>query len=278
MKNLIPFLVICCCACTHFQDQNAEQAAISKLIDDETHYAASGDSLQWASCWVNDENAQFTFTSIDGISQYSGWFSIVAAFHGAEPFDLKLQRDNYKYTIGKEMAFVRFDQQDNWGGVSDHHTKESRTLKKVGDNWKILSVNVVDVSSYERPSTAPFHAFVDKFPVDPKTSEPFKTGLGGMTAGITTITEPTDLTPFFAGLPHNMCPVPHWGYVLEGAARIKYLNGQEDTVRAGEVFYMPAPHTGIIDGHIKFIDFSPEKEMDQLLNHFYANNTEQTSE
>ncbi len=64
-----------------------------------------------------------------------------------------------------------------------------------------------------------------------------------------------------------MCPSPHWGYLLEGSVRIKYADGHEETVNQGEVFYWPAPHTGVVLKDAKFIDFSPQEEYRQLLMH-----------
>lgn len=65
---------------------------------------------------------------------------------------------------------------------------------------------------------------------------------------------PADFTPFFKRLPENMCSATHWGYVIDGSLRIKYPEGKEDVVNAGEVFYWPAPHTAIVDKNVKFVD------------------------
>ena len=100
----------------------------------------------------------------------------------SNPLILKLQRDNYNYTIGQDMAFVTFDQQDDWGGV-ERKTKESRTLKKVDGQWKIMNTSVVDVSSYERRKTGSFHIAKEKLAVDPRTSMRNQHGLGGMAVG-----------------------------------------------------------------------------------------------
>ena len=53
MKNLITIGVLLCWACTKPIDHEAEKAIITKLIDDETKFAAAADSAKWASCWVN---------------------------------------------------------------------------------------------------------------------------------------------------------------------------------------------------------------------------------
>jgi hypothetical protein len=88
-----------------------------------------------------------------------------------------------------------------------------------------------------------------------------------MYVGYVEVPAGTDFTPLFTGLPHDMCPAPHWGYVFEGSMRIKYADGKEETVNKGEVFYMPALHTGVAEKDTKFIDFSPEAELGQLMAH-----------
>jgi quercetin dioxygenase-like cupin family protein len=71
-----------------------------------------------------------------------------------------------------------------------------------------------------------------------------------------------------------MCNTPHWGYVIEGSMKVIYADGKEETFMAGEVFYMPVPHTVIIDKNVKFVDFSPHKEhailMDQIAKNIAA--------
>ena len=64
-----------------------------------------------------------------------------------------------------------------------------------------------------------------------------------------------------------MCNSAHWGYVLEGSIRVVYGDNKEETINAGEIFYMPASHTVIIDKKVKFIDFSPDKEFIPLMDH-----------
>jgi len=82
----------------------------------------------------------------------------------------------------------------------------------------------------------------------------------------------------FKGLPGNLCSSPHWGYILEGSIRVIYGNGKEETLRQGEVFYLPAPHTGIVDKSVKFIEFSPDEEFIPLMEHMEKKLKEQAAE
>ncbi len=90
---------------------------------------------------------------------------------------------------------------------------------------------------------------------------------GGMTVCFNELPKGTDFTPLLQGLSNNSCHCPHWGYITEGKILIKYDNGEEETVSAGEVFYWPAGHTGIVQEDVKLIDFSPSKEFDEVMAH-----------
>lgn len=269
MRNPIIYLVLICCACAKPINQNAERAAITKLIDDETKYAIAADAANWASCWVNSPDAMLIQASADGIELYQSSESLASVIGNLEPFELNVSRDNYIFTISPDMAFVTFDQRDDMHGV-ERMTKESRTLKKIDGKWKILNASIIDVSSYSRRETGSVHTSINKLPADPRTSFHNQRGLGGLAVGYVEVPPGADFTPLFAGLPQNMCPSPHWGYVLEGAMQIKYADGKEETINAGEVFYMPAPHTGMSGKGAKFIDFSPEAEFTQVMDHIAA--------
>jgi quercetin dioxygenase-like cupin family protein len=69
------------------------------------------------------------------------------------------------------------------------------------------------------------------------------------------------------GLEHNSCQCPHWGYVVEGAVLIKYDDGTEEKLNAGDVFYLPPGHTAIVEKDLKMIDFSPEDELKKVMEH-----------
>lgn len=92
-----------------------------------------------------------------------------------------------------------------------------------------------------------------------------QTEMGGMTAGYVKFPKGTDFTPMFKGLPTNSCHCPHWGYVFEGSIRIVYDDGSEDVTKAGDVFYWHAGHTAIADEDVIFLDFSPEKELSEVM-------------
>ncbi|MEO7801077.1 MAG: hypothetical protein ABIR81_03715 [Ginsengibacter sp.] len=92
-------------------------------------------------------------------------------------------------------------------------------------------------------------------------------GYGGMTVAFNELPAGTDLAPLLQGLKNNSCQCPHWGYVVEGELLMKYDDGTEETLTTGDVFYMQPGHTGIVKKDFKMIDFSPTKELDEVMQH-----------
>ena len=92
-------------------------------------------------------------------------------------------------------------------------------------------------------------------------------GLGGMTVAFNEIPAGTDFSPLLQGLKNDSCHCPHWGYVVEGELRIKYDDGTEENLATGDVFYLPPGHTAIVEKDLKFLDFSPEKELNEVMSH-----------
>jgi uncharacterized cupin superfamily protein len=92
-------------------------------------------------------------------------------------------------------------------------------------------------------------------------------GYGGMTVAFNEVPAGTDFSPLLQGLNNDSCHCPHWGYVVEGALWIRYDDGKEEVLNAGDVFYLPAGHTGRVEKDLKFLEFSPEKEFKEVMDH-----------
>ncbi len=90
---------------------------------------------------------------------------------------------------------------------------------------------------------------------------------GGMTVCFNELPKGTDFTPLLEGLDNDSCHCAHWGYVFEGSMQVIYDDGKEEVIRAGDVFYLPPGHTAIVQEDIKFIDFNPTKEFDEVIGH-----------
>jgi len=69
----------------------------------------------------------------------------------------------------------------------------------------------------------------------------------------------------FEGFPDKSCPVPHWGYMIKGSMHLQYKDGKEEVVKTGEVFYLPGGHIGWSEEGMTWIEFSPEKELNEIV-------------
>ena len=98
-----------------------------------------------------------------------------------------------------------------------------------------------------------------------KENSPIK--WGGMYAHYVELPAGMDFTPLLQGLPNDLCHCPHWGYVLKGSLNLRYADNSEEVIKAGEVFYIPAGHTAWTEEETAFIDFSPEKEFEEVSEH-----------
>ena len=90
-------------------------------------------------------------------------------------------------------------------------------------------------------------------------------GLDGFTVAYNDVPKGLDFTPFLKGLENDMCHCPHLGYVFEGTIRVIYNDGSEELITAGDVFHLPAGHTAIVEEDLKFLEFNPSKEYDEVL-------------
>ena len=79
-----------------------------------------------------------------------------------------------------------------------------------------------------------------------------------------------DATPLLQGLPQDLCQCPHWGTVLNGSIHVRFADGHEETVRAGDVYYWPAGHTVWVDEDYEAVEFSPSGPMCALIDYLNA--------
>ena len=109
------------------------------------------------------------------------------------------------------------------------------------------------------------HVHLDDFPKGEVL--PMFDGWGGMAVDINRAPAGMDFSPLLEGLENDKCQVPQWGYVIEGAVRIIYENGEEDVFSEGEAFFMKPGHTAIVEKDLFLVSFSPEHEMHDLSDH-----------
>ena len=77
----------------------------------------------------------------------------------------------------------------------------------------------------------------------------------------------TDIAPLLQGLVGDLCQAPHWGYMLQGALAVTYADGEQEVVKAGDLFYWRPGHTVKVDEDAEVILFSPQHEHSQVIDH-----------
>jgi len=85
---------------------------------------------------------------------------------------------------------------------------------------------------------------------------------GGMIADIGTFQQESDPTAVFRGLPNDRCPVPHWGYIVQGQVRFQFAD-REEVYHAGDLFYVPPGHIPMISANTEWVEFSPAQLYEQ---------------
>jgi len=87
---------------------------------------------------------------------------------------------------------------------------------------------------------------------------------GGYTVNFARFRPDMDSTPLLKGAPGDRCQCPHWGYVLEGRLTYRFA-GHEETVYAGEAFYLPPGHIPVSnEPNSAIVQFSPTQELRQV--------------
>lgn len=79
-----------------------------------------------------------------------------------------------------------------------------------------------------------------------------------------------DVTPLLKGLPDDRCQCPHWGYLIKGNIKLKTKDGEE-TLKAGDIYYMPPGHTAIIGEGAEYVEFSPKEKYKLTMEAFMRN-------
>ena len=95
-------------------------------------------------------------------------------------------------------------------------------------------------------------------------------GFGKISGEYFTLAAGVDTTPLFQGLEGDLCRCPHWGFVVRGQLTTTDAGGQQETVRADDLFYWPPGHNVRVDADAEIIMFSPQHEHSQVIDHMIA--------
>jgi hypothetical protein len=95
------------------------------------------------------------------------------------------------------------------------------------------------------------------------------TRVGDMSVAWVRLPAGTDLRPALAGLPGDLCPCPHWGYMISGRLAMHGKDG-ESTYAAGQAFYWASGHAPVALEDCEYVDFSPSEELEAVVKHIQA--------
>jgi hypothetical protein len=69
-----------------------------------------------------------------------------------------------------------------------------------------------------------------------------------------------DFAVAFKGLPNDMCPASHVGYVIKGSVTMRMADGSEDVYEAGDAYVLPPGHIPSVAAGSEFVTFTPIEE------------------
>lgn len=164
-------------ASTQLFAQKSEEAAIKKVLQDETSMFFHKNYDGWEKTWVHDTAASVLHANANSYSQILGWNAIATEYKQdiaglkvrtedeIAPF---LNKTDYHIYINGNMAIVSFKE-----GNKNPNT-EMRTLVKQNGAWKILNLTMINNATYVMKNIlGNMRTFAGKWVLDGKpTMEP----------------------------------------------------------------------------------------------------------
>lgn len=155
------------------QTNNADQAAIKKVIDQETRAYFTLNYDQWAAAWLHDSSA-FRLDVSPGIySRVNGWSKIDPGKESMkkngtpyteEQMKPYTTKSDYHIYINGNAATVFFRE----GLTPDKTSDEVRTMIKQNGEWKIQGLTVISTAAYHfQNSVEGLRAFIGKWKLVP---------------------------------------------------------------------------------------------------------------
>jgi hypothetical protein len=90
---------------------------------------------------------------------------------------------------------------------------------------------------------------------------------GGMTIAFERLSAGVETAPLFKGLPDDACQSPHWGHLIEGRLRVLSTDGTEESIVAGQAYYLPAGHNVVVEEDALVLEFSPTQDRARTMEH-----------
>lgn len=82
-----------------------------------------------------------------------------------------------------------------------------------------------------------------------------------------------DMEGLFNGAPDDRCQCPHWGFLIRGKMISRYKD-HEETINAGEAYYLAPGHLVFVAKDTEMIEFSPLDEHNKTMEIVAKNLTE----
>jgi hypothetical protein len=89
---------------------------------------------------------------------------------------------------------------------------------------------------------------------------------GDMTVSFVHLPAGADLSPALVGMPGDLCPCPHWGYLQKGRMVMRTKDG-DDVYQAGQAFYWSPDHAPVALEDTDYVDFSPTAAFAEVVSH-----------
>jgi len=90
--------------------------------------------------------------------------------------------------------------------------------------------------------------------------------LGQYTVAFARLAKGVDLGPALVGLPGDLCPCPHYGYMIKGRLLMRTADGDQ-VYEAGQAFYWAPGHAPMALEDCEYVDFSPTEAFTHVLDH-----------
>ena len=76
--------------------------------------------------------------------------------------------------------------------------------------------------------------------------------------------EDLDETTMFKGLSDGRCPCPHWGFLFRGKMIVRYKD-HDETIIAGEAYYLKPGHNSLITKGTESMEVSPKHKYEEAM-------------
>jgi hypothetical protein len=90
---------------------------------------------------------------------------------------------------------------------------------------------------------------------------------GGMTLVRHLVPAGFDSSPYYRGLPDDMCPCEHWCYLTRGELRYRFADGGELHVREGDAFHVHGGHLADVLADTELIELTRSEEYRRKAEH-----------